>query len=140
MIVRYFNETGQCKIQKKPPQNMRVHFKLKHQILIREEHAKYYLVFKHYLNSFIRVLFALLITSLSLLNLLLHLILQAQYRLGSCFSAFKKYSEAMGPFSRSLQLLLNDSSSTEKDREDTLNQLLTVALKHPGTTTLYTSC
>ena len=47
------------------------------------------------------------------------------------------YSEAVGPFSRSLYLLLNDSSSTEKDKEDTLNQLLSVALKHPGATAVY---
>ena len=60
---------------------------------------------------------------------------QAQYRLGSCLSACKRYSEALEPFSRSLQLLLNNPSSTEHDKVDTLNQVLSVALKHPGTST-----
>lgn len=68
-------------------------------------------------------------------TLILHFIkifLQAQYRLGSCFFALKKCHEAMEPFSRSLQLLLSDSSSTESDQVDTLNQLLSVALVLPG--------
>ena len=60
---------------------------------------------------------------------------QAQYRLGSCLSACKRYSEALEPFSRSLQLLLNNPSSTEHDKVDTLNQVLSVAVKHPGTST-----
>ena len=60
---------------------------------------------------------------------------QAQYRLGSCLSACKRYSEALEPFSRSLQLLLDNPSSTEHDKVDTLNHVLSVALKHPGTST-----
>ena len=82
--------------------------------------------------------YVFVLLGLSLLTLLLHLILQAHYRLASCFSARKKYSEAMGAFSRSLQLLLNDSSSTEHDKVDTLTQLLSAALKHPGTIIVYT--
>ena len=38
----------------------------------------------------------------------------------------------MEHFSKSLQLLLNDPSSSEHDKVDTLNQLLSVALKQPG--------
>ena len=60
---------------------------------------------------------------------------QAQYRLGSCLSACKRYSEGLEPFSRSLHLLINNPSSTEHDKVDTLNQVLSVALKHPGTST-----
>lgn len=62
-----------------------------------------------------------------------HLYFQAHYRLGSCLSACKRYSEALELFSGSLRLLLNNPSSTEHDKVDTLNQVLSVALKHPGT-------
>ena len=60
--------------------------------------------------------------------------MQAQYRLGSSLFAQKKYQEAMKPFSKSLQLLLRDSSSSENDKVGTLAQLLSVALNLPGTT------
>ena len=60
--------------------------------------------------------------------------MQAQYRLGSSLLAREKYQEAMKPFSKSLQLLLKDASSSENDKVDTLTQLLSVALNLPGTT------
>lgn len=60
--------------------------------------------------------------------------MQAQYRLGSSLFAREKYQEAIEPFSKSLQLLLRDASSSENDKVDTLTQLLSVALNLPGTT------
>lgn len=60
--------------------------------------------------------------------------MQGQYRLGSSLLSRKKYQEAMNPFSKSLQLLLSDASSSESDKVDTLTQLLSVALNLPGTT------
>lgn len=63
--------------------------------------------------------------------------LQGQYRVGVCLSALKKYSEALEAFSKSLKLLLNDSSSTEQNQVDTLNKLLSVALNHPGTSIVH---
>ena len=39
----------------------------------------------------------------------------------------------MKPFTRSLQWLLSDASSSEHDTIDTLCQVLSVALKLPGT-------
>ncbi|KAJ7371766.1 TPR and ankyrin repeat-containing protein 1 [Desmophyllum pertusum] len=61
---------------------------------------------------------------------------KAQYRLGSSLCARKKYSEALKPFSKSLklQLMLSDSTSSEKDKVDTLTQILSVALKIPDGT------
>ncbi|KAM7440313.1 Stress-induced-phosphoprotein 1 [Porites harrisoni] len=59
---------------------------------------------------------------------------KAQYRLGSCLFARERLKEALDAFSKSLHLLLKHSSSSEKDTMDTLNQLLLVALKHPGGT------
>ena len=58
--------------------------------------------------------------------------LQGHFRLGCSLVARKNYAEAMKSFSRSLQLLLDDSSSKEHQKMDTLNQLLSVALTHPG--------
>ena len=60
--------------------------------------------------------------------------MQGQYRLGSSLLSRKKYQEAMKPFSKSLQLLLSDASSSESDKVDTLTQLMSVALNLPGTT------
>lgn len=60
--------------------------------------------------------------------------MQAQYRLGSSLFTREKYQEAIKPFSKSLQLLLRDASSSENDKVDTLTQLLSVALNLPGTT------
>ena len=63
---------------------------------------------------------------------MIYLIFQAQYRLGSCLFACNKYSEALESFSRSLHLLLEDSSSAEKEKLDTLKQILSVAQNNPG--------
>ena len=59
---------------------------------------------------------------------------QGQYRLGSSLLAREKYQEAIKPFSKSLQLLLRDASSSESDKVDTLTQLLSAASNLAGTT------
>ena len=60
--------------------------------------------------------------------------MQGQYRLGSSLLAREKYQEAIKPFSKSLQLLLRDASSSESDKVDTLTQLLSAASNLAGTT------
>ena len=60
--------------------------------------------------------------------------MQGQYRLGSSLLAREKYQEAIKPFSKSLQLLLRDASSSESDKVDTLTQLLSTASNLAGTT------
>ena len=60
--------------------------------------------------------------------------MQGQYRLGSSLLAREKYQEAIKPFSKSLQLLLRDASSSESDKVDTLTQLLSTASNLSGTT------
>lgn len=53
-------------------------------------------------------------------------LLQAHYRLGSCLRTSQRLSEAQQSFSRSLQLLLKDTTPVEHRKEDTFDQLLSV--------------
>ncbi|XP_068702489.1 TPR and ankyrin repeat-containing protein 1-like [Montipora foliosa] len=65
---------------------------------------------------------------------------KAHYRLGSCLSKGEQLSKAMESFSKSLELLLKDPTSEEPSKQDTFQQLLSVALRLSGDTTsiLYT--
>ena len=58
--------------------------------------------------------------------LFLSFLLQAHYRLGSCLLTSQRLSEARQSFSRSLQLLLEDTTTVEHRKEDTFDQLLSV--------------
>ncbi|XP_068717953.1 TPR and ankyrin repeat-containing protein 1-like [Montipora capricornis] len=60
---------------------------------------------------------------------------KAHYLLGSCLSNTEQLSKAMKSFSRSLELLLEDSRSKEHRKQETFHQLLSVAMRQSGGTT-----
>ncbi|XP_015773456.1 PREDICTED: uncharacterized protein LOC107351677 [Acropora digitifera] len=61
---------------------------------------------------------------------------KAHYRLGSCLRTSQRLSEARQSFSRSLQLLLKDTTTVEHRKEDTFDQLLSVVAESGDTTSI----
>ncbi|XP_044176625.1 uncharacterized protein LOC114955374 [Acropora millepora] len=61
---------------------------------------------------------------------------KAHYRLGSCLLTSQRLSEARQSFSRSLQLLLEDTTTVEHRKEDTFDQLLSVVAESGDTTSI----